>query len=201
MLYKIGDNVTINSYPEVKDVTVLESKECDPVSKVMQEVSVRSLTNSSVNGAWLVTKPEYNGEEMHTKLEINQKVYHPCSLDIIEHKVISVTEYEDRVVYKTRSMNPVGACGKVEVLLSIDRKGVLRFTGLADDYEYDSGLQDFVEGIYYTSIFDARTVFYGIQKTLVEANVNEKKRLLAEAERSYSRVCKILDEIKKERGV
>lgn len=138
---------------------------------------------------------------MKNRLEINQKVYHPCSLDIMKHKIASVTEYEDRVLYKAKSMHPIGACEVVEVLLSVDRKGAIRFIGLADDYEYDSGLQDFVEGKYYTSVFEARTEFYNVQKTLAGANVEKKKQSLLEAEKSYTRVCKILDEIKKERGV
>jgi len=133
------------------------------------------------------------------ELKINDTLWHPLSLDIIEHKVISKIEFEDRIIYIAKSVHEVGASGRIEVELSIDRKGVIRFIGLADDYEYDLGLQDFVEGIYYRTRNEARTEYYMIQKTLTLANMEEKQRLFKEAQKSYERCCKVLDELKLER--
>ncbi len=133
------------------------------------------------------------------ELNINDKLWHPLSLDIIEHKVISKTEFEDRTVYIAKAVNGVGASGRVEVELSIDRKGVVRFIGLADDYEYDSGLQDFVEGIYYRTRSEARAEYYKIQKTLAWGNMEEKRRLLKDAEKSYATCCRILKELAEEK--
>ena len=60
-------------------------------------------------------------------LNPGDSLFHPLSLDIIEHKVVFKRVYEDRTVYVSRSVHPVGACGRVEVELTIDRKGVIRF--------------------------------------------------------------------------
>jgi len=129
------------------------------------------------------------------KLEIGQKLWHPLSLDIIPHKIISITEYEDKTIYTSKALGKVGACGEVEVELIIDRKGTIRFIGLAKDYEYDGGLQDFVEGQYFTLEADARRKYYDIQKTLAWANMDNKERIYKEAKVSYDRCVQILKEL------
>ena len=127
------------------------------------------------------------------ELKIGQKLWHPMSMDIIPHEIISKTEYTDRVIYKAKALGPVGACGRVEVELAVDRKGAIHFIGLACDYEYDGGLQDFVEGQYYTVESEAKKEFYLIQKTLIWSNMEEKKRLYQEAKKSYERCIRILE--------
>ena len=133
------------------------------------------------------------------ELQVNDLLWHPMSMDIIPHKVVSKTEYEDRTVYVSRALGNVGACGRVEVELSVDRKGKIRFIGLANDYESDSGLQDFVEGEYFRTKNEARTEYYKIQKSITQANMGHKERLYKEAKKSYDTCCRILDELKKER--
>ncbi len=131
---------------------------------------------------------------MIRKLQIGQKLWHPMSMDIIPHEIISKTEYSDRIIYISKALGNVGACGKVEVELSIDRKGQIHFIGLVDDYEYDGGLQDFVEGKYFTMESDARKEYYKIQKILAWGNMEEKRRLYEEAKKSYDRCVTILKE-------
>jgi len=129
------------------------------------------------------------------KLSIGDLLWHPCSVDIIPHKIISKTEYVDRVIYTSKALGNVGASGRVEVELSIDIYDTIRFIGLAANYEYGSGLQDFVEGIYYTVHNKARKEYYEIQKTLIWSNMDTKKRIYEEAKQSYDRCCAILDEV------
>ncbi len=130
------------------------------------------------------------------RLKIGQKLWHPLSMDIIPHEVLSITEYSDRAIYTARALGNVGACGRVKVELSIDRKGQIHFIGLVKDYEYDSGLQDLVEGKYYTEETEARREYYNIQKTLAWANMDNKERLYKEAKKSYERCIQILKELK-----
>ena len=133
-------------------------------------------------------------------LKIGQKLWHPLSLDIIPHEIISKTEFADGlVIYTSKALGNVGACGRVEVELTIDRKGQIRFIGLANDYEHDEGLQDFIEGKYYTVESDARREYYKIQEVLAWSNMNNKKRLYDEAKKSYNKCIQILKELNNEK--
>ena len=80
-------------------------------------------------------------------LQINDKLYHPCSLDIIEFKIIGIRQYEDSILYEAKALDNVGACGRVEILLKIDKYDVIRFIGIKDSYndEYGKGLEDFID--------------------------------------------------------
>ena len=128
-------------------------------------------------------------------IAIGTELWHPLSLDIISHKVIGVLQYEDRVIYIAKATDNVGASGRVEVELSVDLHSVIRFIGLVKDCDYSSGLQDFVEGIYYTDRNEARKAFYKIQKTVAWSNMEEKHRIYKEAKKSYDTCCRILKEL------
>lgn len=130
-------------------------------------------------------------------LKIGTMLYHPFSMDVTYHKIIAITEYEDHKIYHARAEANVGACGRVEVSLFLDKKGALRFIELDTSHEYDDGLQDFVEGQYYTNKNEAMLVFYDIQKTLVWNSMNEKERLYKEAKDKYDRVVKLIETTKK----
>ena len=84
------------------------------------------------------------------EIKINDYFWHPCSLDIIEHKVVSIRQYDGFNHYVLKSTRNVGACGRIEVIIS-ENKGKFRFIELVDEenIEYASGLQDFIEGNYY----------------------------------------------------
>lgn len=125
-------------------------------------------------------------------------MWHPCNMDIIEHKVIGVHEFEDYRGIKFKHLtlkatHNVGACGKVEVIID-DHKGKFKFVELVDEeiIEYSSGLQDFVEGNYYSTLEEARVEFYTQQKWLVVARVNELERLLNEAKTRLAQVESII---------
>ena len=135
---------------------------------------------------------------MRNKLEIGTKIYHPCSVDILEYKVISIAEYEYGIGYTLKATHNIGACGRVEVYVSQDKKDNLRFSGLSDDWEhiYDSGLQDFVEGIYYVDRDKARLEYYEKQRILVWTKLEERKRLYDDAKYTYDKVEKIIKQIK-----
>ena len=128
------------------------------------------------------------------KLKIGQLVWHPCSMDIIEHKVISVRTFKDFNHYVLKATHNVGACGIIEVIIS-QNKGNLTFVELVNEENipYASGLQDFVEGKYYTSRDEAELAFYNVQLGLYQSSINNIKRQLTETERHYQRVKAIID--------
>jgi hypothetical protein len=134
------------------------------------------------------------------KLKIGDKLWHPCNMDIVEHKVTSIRQFEDHNQYCLKAVYNVGACGKVEVLVG-EMKSQFRFIGLLYDYEYGSGLQDFVEGNYYTTKDEAKIVFYRQQELLVMSSIDKHQRLLDASKSNLERVKLILkqarDSVKK----
>jgi hypothetical protein len=132
-----------------------------------------------------------------SKLSINDSVWHPCNMDIIEHKVISIRQFEDFNQYVLKAKNNVGACGKIEVIVS-ENNGKLRFVELIDEenIEYASGLGDFIEGNYYTTLDEARLEYYEQQRILCWSNMEQKKRLYEEAKNRYDQVELLVKELK-----
>ena len=132
------------------------------------------------------------------ELQINDKLYHPCSLDIIEFKITGIRQYEDNVLYEAKALNNVGACGRVEILLKIDKYDVIRFIGIEDYYddEYGIGLEDFVEGKYYLERLEARLEHNEQQRILCWNNMENKKRIYETSKAMYDKVEKIVQGIK-----
>ena len=132
------------------------------------------------------------------ELQINDKLYHPCSLDIIEFKITGIRQYEDSALYEAKALNNVGACGKVEILLKIDKYDVIRFIGIKDSYddEYGKGLEDFVEGKYYLEKLEARLEHNEQQLSLCRTSMENKKRIYEQSKAMYDKVEKILQGIK-----
>ena len=124
-------------------------------------------------------------------------IYHPCSMDIIEHKVVAVIQYEGFKQLHLKAVHNVGACGRVEVIIDC-RKDKMVFVELVneDTIDYASGLQDFVEGVYYKSKSKAKEVFYSKQLALARSNMNQKERLLKEAKDRVQQVELILKHLK-----
>ena len=131
-------------------------------------------------------------------LQINDKLYHPCSLDIIEFKIIGIRQYEDNVLYEAKALNNVGACGRVEILLKIDKYNVIRFIGIKDSYEdeYGRGLEDFVEGKYYLEKLEARLEHNEQQRILCWNNMENTRRIYETSKNMYDKVEKIVQGIK-----
>ena len=132
------------------------------------------------------------------ELQINDKLYHPCSLDIIEFKITGIRQYEDSTLYEAKALDNVGACGRVEVLLKIDKYDVIRFIGIKDSYddEYGRGLEDFVEGKYYLKRLEARLEHNEQQRILCWDNMENKKRIYEQSKAMYDNVEKIVQGIK-----
>lgn len=130
-------------------------------------------------------------------LKIGDPLWHPCNMDIIEHKVVSIRQFEGFNHYVSKSVRNVGASGKVEVLLD-DHDGKLRFIQLldADDTEYASGLQDFVEGNYYRVLKEAELQFYEQQRILALSSMERQKTLYEEAVKRHAQVDLIVKKIK-----
>jgi hypothetical protein len=130
-------------------------------------------------------------------LKIGDKLWHPCNMDIIEHKIISIRQYEGFNHYISKATNNVGACGKVEVILD-EHKGKLRFVELVDEenIEYSSGLQDFIEGNYFDSKKEAELEFYEQQQTLSWSNMEQKKRWYEDSLKRYEQVKLLVKTIK-----
>lgn len=132
------------------------------------------------------------------KLQINDKLYHPCSLDIIEFKITGIRQYEDSTLYEAKALDNVGACGRVEILLKIDKYDVIRFVGIKDSYddEYGRGLEDFVEGKYYLERLEARLEHNEQQRILCWDNMENKRRIYETSKNMYDKVEKIVQGIK-----
>ena len=132
------------------------------------------------------------------ELQINDKLYHPCSLDIIEFKITGIRQYEDSILYEAKALNNVGACGKVEILLKIDKYDVIRFIGIKDSYEdeYGEGLEDFVEGKYYLEKLEARLEYNEQQRLLCWTSMENKRRIYEQSKAMYDKVEKIVQGIK-----
>lgn len=133
-------------------------------------------------------------------LKIGDFVWHPCNVDIIEHKVVSITHYEGFTHYNVKSTKNVGACGRVEVILD-SRKDTLLFVELVDEENipYASGLQDFIEGKYYTTLNEAKIEFYKIQESLAHKYVQECESRLSEANKRYNQVKLLINTLKDDR--
>ncbi len=132
------------------------------------------------------------------KLQINTKLYHPCSLDIIEFKITGIRQYEDSTLYEAKALDNVGACGRVEILLKIDKYDVIRFIGIKDSYddEYGRGLEDFVEGKYYLERLEARLEHNEQQRILCWDNMENTRRIYETSKNMYDKVEKIVQGIK-----
>lgn len=133
------------------------------------------------------------------QINIGDKMWHPCSMDIIEHEVIGIRHYETITLYELRSTKKVGASGRIEILVNkyLDK---FTFVQLIDEdlIEYARGLQDFIEGNYYLSYNEARLEFINKQRLLALSNMEEKKRLFNAANERYKQVCLLIETIKEE---
>jgi len=134
-------------------------------------------------------------------LKVGDSVWHPCNLDIIEHKVISITQYEGFTHCNVRSVKNVGACGRVEVILDV-RKDTLLFVELVDEdtLPYARGLQDFVEGKYYTTLNKARIEFYNVQERLTLRDVENLEKRLKDAKLLHEKVKLLIKTFKDDQG-
>lgn len=132
-------------------------------------------------------------------LKINDIMWHPCSIDIIQHKVTSIRQFDGFRHIVLKSVHNVGACGRVEVIVS-ENNGKYRFVELMyeDSIEHASGLQDFVEGNYYTDKREAKLEFYKQQETLSWASMDRQKRLYDKCKENYERVKLIVKNIKED---
>lgn len=139
------------------------------------------------------------------KIKIGDSLWHPCNMDIVEHKVTGINRYQIeikgepvlRTQYTTKAVHNVGACGRVEVIVS-ENNGKLRFVELVDedDIEYASGLQDFIEGNYYTDENEAKLEFCEQQRVLTWSSMERQKRLYDQSKANYERVKKLVSTIK-----
>ena len=132
-----------------------------------------------------------------TNLKVGDLLWHPCSVDIIEHKITSIRMYEGFNHYMVKAVHNVGACGKVEVVLD-EHNGKLRFVELLneEDLPYSSGVKDFVEGNYYTTKEEAQLEFYELQRLIAWSNMEEKERLFKEAKMRYDQIELLIKNLK-----
>lgn len=128
-----------------------------------------------------------------TELKIGDPFYHPCSMDIIDYKIMSVRLYEQRTEYVLKSVYNVGACGRIEVIVS-ESNGKFRFVELVDEdlIEYSRGLGDFVEGFYYPTRDEAKLEFYKAQIATALSDVSQKERGLKDAKDRLAKIEAII---------
>lgn len=129
-------------------------------------------------------------------IKIGDSLWHPCNIDIIEHKVVSIRQFEGFNHYVTKAVHNVGACGRVEVILD-EHNSKLRFVELLHEEElpHASGLQDFVEGNYYANKKEAELEFYEQQISIARSNMDEKERWYKAAKARYEQVNLIITKI------
>jgi len=123
-------------------------------------------------------------------IKIGDSIWHPCNMDIIEHKITGIRQYEDSVQYETKAVRNIGASGKLELLLSHKENKII-FIGYVhgeDSVDYESGLQDFVEGYYYIIKEEAELKFYEQQRTLTWSSTEKHKRLYEQSKQNLERV-------------
>jgi MFS superfamily sulfate permease-like transporter len=135
---------------------------------------------------------------MSDKIKVGDSVWHPCSMDIIEHKVVSITQYENFVHYHTKAVRNVGACGRLEVILHGNEDNLTFVELVDDDLPYASGLQDFVEGKYYIDQNKARLMFYRLQESLAYNSVSQWEQRLKEAKERYEKLKVLIKNIKEQ---
>jgi hypothetical protein len=135
-------------------------------------------------------------------LELNTKLYHPCSIDIIEHKVVGVSTFLDSndktiTIYRLKALQNVGACGRLEVEI-IQQKDKFIFYSLIneDNIPHASGLQDFIEGNYYTDKEKARLEFYNMHIKYARQRVESLTKTLEQAKNEQKRIENIINVIK-----
>ena len=135
--------------------------------------------------------------EITIDITIGDEIFHPCNVDIIKHKVISIRQYEGFRQYVLKAVNNVGACGKIELIID-EHNGNLRFVELLNEenIEYASGLGDFVEGNYYRTLDEAKLEFYKQQEILAWSNMTHKERLFKEASARYEQIKLIVKTLK-----
>lgn len=133
-----------------------------------------------------------------SNLKVGDKLWHPCSMDIIEHKIVSITQYEDFVHYHTQAVHNVGACGRIEVILHGNEDSLTFIKLVDDDIPYASGLQDFVEGKYYSDQNKARLEFYRLQDMYAYREVKECEKKLKEANKRYAKIELLIKNIKEQ---
>ena len=131
-------------------------------------------------------------------MNIGDKLWHPCNMDIIEHKIIGVNEFEDSrgklfKHYTLQAIHNVGACGKLSVIVD-EHKGKFRFVELVNEenIEYASGLQDFIEGNYYSTKEEAEIEFYEQQRILAVSRTWQYEKLLKDAQDRVKQVEAII---------
>ena len=125
-------------------------------------------------------------------LKIGDNLYHPCSMDIMEHKVTSIHIHETFTEYMIKATHPIGACGYVESLIRENKKGVFIFIELVVDTELSLGLGDFVEGFYYLNKNEAKVEYYNMQLNLALSSKNKYTQLLEEATERYNQVSNLI---------
>lgn len=131
------------------------------------------------------------------ELKIGDFLWHPCNLDIIKHKIISIRQFEGFNHYVLKAERNVGAAGRLEVIVD-EHKGKFRFVELVDEENipHASGLQDFIEGNYYHIEAQARLEFAEQQLYLTKSSMDRHLSLYNESKRNYERVELLVDELK-----
>lgn len=130
------------------------------------------------------------------KIKIGDPMWHPCSLDIIKHTVYSIQEFENETLYHLRADKGVGASGRVEVTVRkyLDKYTFAGFVDTDDeDIAYASGLQDLIEGSYYTDENTAKVEFYRIQYVTVKSSEYRQERLYKESVARTKQVKLLID--------
>lgn len=133
-------------------------------------------------------------------MQINDKLYHPWSMGILEFIVVSITKFENFKQYSLHSVENVGACGTIEILVQ-ENNGELRFVELlavTNNEEYSNGIEDFIDGFYFKSKTEARLAFYREQKVLAYSNWDQKRRLCEEAKKRLEQVELLVKELTEE---
>lgn len=134
------------------------------------------------------------------EIQLGAKMWHPCSIGIIEYKVISITNHEDSVsqTLHLKAIDTVGACGKVEIYVTA-RNYKYYFSGLVyPNTPLSLGLGDFVEGEYFVKREEAEVVFTRKKSLEAHSRLQEAKYALQRAEKEYNDLMTLLKALQKD---
>ncbi len=123
------------------------------------------------------------------------KLWHNCDVDILEFKVLGITEYEGFNHYTLQSVNTVGAQGIIKIIIT-NQGGSFRFIDLIGKDLYETGLDTWLEGIYHTTKVGAEIESYEIQLKLVGRNIERISKNLTREKYHYKKYSELLNTLK-----
>lgn len=128
-------------------------------------------------------------------IQLRQDIWCACSVDILEYTVKEIRDSSEDTFYILKSKKGVGRFGSIEIMVYETTAMGLKFLELVSpesEYSEEYGLGPFTEGTYHTTLEAARDSMARQQITLLERNIFDLERRLAEEKVRKSKWEKML---------